>query len=160
MNLAGVDLGIHKVALASFVDEAFNTTIWQSASDSRAMQLHELAMAVRDTITLWHVDTVWIEDTLIGNNRKYSLQLTEVRGAVMAALATSCEVHLVNVATWKAQVVGDGHASKDAVRDYIHVTHPGYAPVCGDDQDLYDAACIALYGRHIQEQAQDLRLVP
>ena len=58
MNLAGVDLGIHKVALASFVDEAFNTTIWQSASDSRAMQLHELAMAVRDTITLWHVDTV------------------------------------------------------------------------------------------------------
>ena len=161
MNLAGVDLGIHKVALASFVDGAFNATVWRVDTEMpRALQLRELAMVVHDTLNLWHIDTVWIEDTLIGNNRKYSLQLTEVRGAVMAYAPLGCDVRLVNVATWKKDVVGDGHASKDAVRDYIHVTHPGYAPVCGDDQDVYDAACIALYGRHIQERAQDLRLVP
>ena len=159
MNVAGVDLGIHKVALASFVDEAYCNTIWQTLADTRARQLHELAMSVRDTVCLWNMDSVWIEDTIIGNNRKYSLQLTEVRGAVMSALAMDFDVRLVDNKTWKKQVVGNGNANKDSIRDYIHVTHPAYAPLCGSDQDLYDATCIALYGRHITEQAADLRLV-
>ena len=106
-------------------------------------------------------DQVWIEDTLVGNNRKYSLELTETKGAVLGRLGgiPNLDVRMVNVATWKKQVVGDGHASKDAIRDYIHVTHGAYAPLCGDDQDLYDACCIALYGQQIRSIATGLRLV-
>ena len=160
MNLAGVDLGVHKVALAGFVSGDYHNTVWQTLATNRSLQLHELAMSVRDTFGFWHIHQVWIEDTLVGNNRKYSIQLTEVRGAVMAALAMDFDVRLVNNKTWKKQIVGDGNASKDSVRDYIHVTHGAYAPLCGSDQDLYDATCIALYARHINDQAQDLRLVP
>jgi Holliday junction resolvasome RuvABC endonuclease subunit len=161
VNLMGVDLGIHKVALFGWDGHNPLAVAWE-ASDSfpRALQLHHLAGYVRDIASTFDVDVVWIEDTLVGNNVKYSIQLTEVRGAVMAALASSADVRLVNVGTWKKDVVGDGHANKDSVRDYIHVTHGAYAPLCGDDQDLYDACCIALYGRQTMERAENLRLAP
>lgn len=157
----GVDLGIHKVAMFGWDGEVpFAHATAVDPSWSRAAQLHQLAGRVHDAALAHEVSGVWIEDTLIGNNRKYSLQLTEVRGAVMGALGRQWDVRLVNVATWKSQVVGDGHANKDSVRDYIHVTHGSYAPLCGDDQDLYDAACIALYGRQTMERARDLHLQP
>jgi Holliday junction resolvasome RuvABC endonuclease subunit len=159
MTLMGVDLGIHKVAC--FVPgERPDAQILESSVGSRALQLCELSSFVHDMAGLHQVDQVWIEDTLIGNNRKYSIQLTEVRGAVMAALALHADVRLVNVATWKLQVIGDGHASKDQVRDYIHVSHSDYAALCGSNQDLYDAACISLHGLQIRERASGLRLVP
>lgn len=161
MTLMGVDLGIHKVACFVPGDQPGAHVLQLDDTPlARAYQLLELSSFVHDVAVLHQVDQVWIEDTLIGNNRKYSIQLTEVRGATMAALATHCDVQLVNVATWKAQVVGGGHASKDEVRDYIHVTHSAYAALCGSDQDLYDAACISLYGRQIRERASGLRLVP
>lgn len=160
MTLMGVDLGISKIACfvpGETPDGRVHETI---KTVSRSMQLLGLSTFVHTMVELHGVDQVWIEDTLIGNNRKYSIQLTEVRGAVMASLALHCDVQLVNVATWKAQVVGDGHASKDAVRDYIHVTHSAYAALCGENQDLYDAACISLYGLQIRQRATGLRLVP
>ena len=159
MNLLGVDLGIHKVAMFGWDgDIPFVDVTTVDPGFSRATQLHILAGAVHDMADFHDCRSVWIEDTLIGNNRKYSLQLTEVRGAVMSALAMEADIRLVNVATWKSKVVGDGHANKDSVRDYIHVTHGAYAPLCGSDQDLYDACCIALYGRGVMEQSKHLQL--
>ena len=161
MNLIGVDLGIHKVAQFGWDgDIPFCDVTSVDPGFSRATQLHILAGAVHDLAELHECRSVWIEDTLIGNNRKYSLQLTEVRGAVMAALAMHADVRTVNVATWKSQVVGDGHANKDSVRDFIHVTHGSYAALCGADQDLYDSCCIALYGQQTMERADKLRLAP
>jgi Holliday junction resolvasome RuvABC endonuclease subunit len=160
MNLMGVDLGIHKVACFVLGDapEARIHDVTGTAAP-RDYQLMELSRFVHDIALVHQVDQVWIEDTLVGNNVKYSIQLTEVRGAVMAALALSADVRLVNVGTWKKGTVGAGNANKDSIRDYIHVSNPAYAPLCGSDQDLYDAACIALYGRQIMERASDLRLV-
>jgi len=159
MTLVGADLGVRKVAL--FVPgDAPSAHVHEVRKETpRSLQLLELSSFVHDIASLHQVDQAWIEDTLIGNNRKYSLQLTEVRGAVMAALALHVDVRLVNVTTWKAQVVGDGHASKDDVRDYIDVTHSDYAALCGSNQDLYDAACISLHGLQIRERASGLRLV-
>jgi Holliday junction resolvasome RuvABC endonuclease subunit len=159
MNVMGVDLGIHKVALFLWDGDYPHAVAWVADPGfSRATQLHYLAGYVHDIARTFDVSQVWIEDTLVGNNVKYSIQLTEVRGAVMAALASQVDVQLVNVGTWKKDVVGDGHANKDAVKHYIHVTHGAYAPLCVDDQDLYDACCIALYGRQINERAAHLSL--
>lgn len=163
MTLMGVDLGIHKVACFTLLSNGYGagTTLdLGKPSNSRAFDLLTLSSYVHDVAVFHQVDQVWIEDTLVGNNKKYSISLTEVRGAVMASLASVCDVRLVNVSTWKAQVVGNGHASKDEVRDYIGVTHSDYAALCGSNQDLYDAACISLYGRQIRERASGLRLVP
>ena len=156
----GVDLGIHKVAMFGWDGDIPYAQAWGAREDAnRSLQLLSLAAMVHDMAEFHAIDVVWIEDTLVGNNVKYSMQLTEVRGAVMAAVITHADVRLVNVGHWKKVMVGNGHANKDSVRDYIHVTHPAYAPLCGSDQDLYDACCIALYGRQTMESARDLRLV-
>ena len=69
----GVDLGIHKVAIFLWDGDLPHTMAW-SAPDgyNRATQLHHLAGYVRDMATTFDTDVVWIEDTLVGNNRKYS----------------------------------------------------------------------------------------
>lgn len=156
----GVDLGIHKVAVFIIAaDQQVQVGVLDLETElSRAYQLRVIGSFVEEQAVMWDVDSVWIEDTLIGNNRKYSLSLTETKGAVMAALAIAADVRLVDNNTWKKQVVGHGRASKDEVRDYIDVTYPAYAPLCGDNQDLYDAACIALHGRAIMERSRDLHL--
>lgn len=163
MSVMGVDLGIRKAASFVLDDEGrghSHVIDLESSGCGRALQLLEVSSYVHDVAQMYQVDQVWIEDTLVGNNHKYSLQLTEVRGAVMAALALHVDVQVVNNKSWKKVVLQNGNASKDAVRDYIHVTHGDYAAICGDDQDLYDSCCIALYGRHIRATASGLRLVP
>jgi Holliday junction resolvasome RuvABC endonuclease subunit len=157
MNLMGVDLGIHKVAMFGWDGDIPYAHAWSAREDAnRSLQLLSLGSMVRDMAEFHAADVVWVEDTLVGNNVKYSIQLTEVRGAVMACVISQAEVHTVNVQAWKKHIVGDGHANKDSVRDYIHVTHGAYAPLCGADQDLYDACCIALYGRQVVERAKQL----
>lgn len=163
MNVMGVDLGIRKAHIFVLLDDdRVHVAGMDMGSDcelSRAYQLLTLGGYVREVMEFWGVDQVWIEDTIIGNNRKYSLQLTEVKGAVMAALALHADVRLVDNQVWKKAVVGHGNAGKDQVRDYIHVTHGAYAPLCEGNQDLYDACCIALYGRQIMERAKDIHLL-
>jgi Holliday junction resolvasome RuvABC endonuclease subunit len=157
VNLMGVDLGVHKVAVFGWDgDIPFVYARDFAHIVPRALQLHAVADTVHDVASLHDIDTVWVEDTLVGNNIGYSIALAECKGAVMAGLAMHRDVRLVNVSSWKKAVVGRGNATKDQVKDYIGVSHGPYAPLCGDDQDLYDAACIALYGRQVVERVQQL----
>jgi Holliday junction resolvasome RuvABC endonuclease subunit len=161
----GIDLGVHKIALAVFVEEKLVSAYAHEAPIdlSRDMQLLELASFAHDIGTNIGVDSVWIEDVIIGNNRKYSIGLAQTLGAVLAdlahlRLAHGTDVRTVDNTTWKKAIIGNGHADKKAVRDYIDVTHPAYAPLCGADQDLYDAACVGLYGLSVMERSRDLHL--
>lgn len=158
MNIAGIDLGVHKLAIFLLGNEPHSAAMDMDEKGSRARELFELGAYAHDVTMAHDIDQVWIEDSLIGNNRKYSIQLSETKGAVMAALALHCDVRLVDNGTWKKQVLGNGHATKDDIRDYIRVTHGLYAPLCGDDQDRYDACCIALYGRQIVQRSRHLEL--
>jgi len=164
MNLVGVDLGTRKVALALFVDSDLASCVAHEAHlMTRDLQLAEVAGFVHDHVLMFEADSIWIEDTIIGNNRKYSIQLAEIKGAVLATLARvrmirGTDVRMVDNKVWKKQVVGNGNATKDMVRDYIDVTHGAYAPLCEGDQDRYDACCVGLYGLHVTKQAATLQL--
>jgi Holliday junction resolvasome RuvABC endonuclease subunit len=165
VNLLGIDLGTRKVALAVFVEsELVQAYVHETPEEmARDLQLRELGGLAHDIGQLHGTDSVWIEDTIIGNNRKYSIQLGQVMGAVLAGmghlrLSQGTDIQRVDNRVWKREVLGKGHASKDEVKDYIVVTYPAYAPLCGDDQDLYDAACIGLYGLQVTRQAGELHL--
>lgn len=167
MNIVGVDLGVHKVALAAFEGEemvdALAYEVPLASTPDRGAQLSVLAFVVHDFCLGRDADSVWIEDVLIGNNRKYSLGLAEVKGAVLSSLYKlrlnrGTDTRLVNVQTWKKEVIGSGNATKDDVRAYIDGSNNGYAAQCGADQDLYDASCIGIYGRRILERASSLQL--
>lgn len=158
MNIAGIDLGVHKIALFMMLEENPHPAVLDVDDMPRPLTLRMIAGWTQEMVTLHDIDQVWIEDVIVGNNRKYSLGLAEVKGAVMSQLPVGLDVRLVDNKTWKKELIGNGNASKDQIRNYIDVTHGAYAPLCGDDQDLYDSACIAIYGRQIITRARHLQL--
>ena len=165
MRIAGIDLGIKKIAISIWED---NLLVVTRAYESQVSQRYDQL----DDITTWlvHVlrdqepDHVFIEDTLIGNNKNYSIRLSQTMGAVLAALSPITKkmpmgVYLVNNKTWKKEVVGNGNANKNSVKNYIEQKNSAYAALCGNDQDRFDAACIGYYGVVIAERADDMAAV-
>lgn len=163
MTTVGIDLGIHKIALFCVTRGHEDAWAYQATSPLRDEQLAELGAMAHDFALMHEAEWVWIEDTIIGNNRKYSIGLAETKGAVMSDLSQlrhqqGLDVRLVDNKVWKKEVLGHGNASKVEVRDYIQDTHPDYAPLCGEDEDLYDACAIGLYGDLVLDRARDLQL--
>ena len=73
-------------------------------------------------------------------------------GAIQGALhERGCVTHGANVSSWKKSVVGKGNATKDDVRQSLRLGWPSLYATVGEDQDLCDAACVAVYGRGLQE---------
>ena len=165
LSIIGIDLGVRKIALYSITVGQTDAWVYESSATERDVQLGEIGAMAHDFALLHNADTIWVEKVIIGNNRKYSIGLAETMGAVLSDLSQlrtsqGVDIRQVDNKAWKKQLIGNGNASKDDIRDYIHVTHPGYAPLCEDDQDLYDACCIALYGRLILDRAAHLQLQP
>lgn len=162
-TLIGIDLGVRKLALAVFYEDVLaGAAEYTSPADlPRDVQLSELGHFALGQAHLHDADSVWIEDVLLGNNAGYSLALAETKGAVMGSLShlrPGCDIRAVNNKTWKKEILSNGNAGKDTVRNYIHASHPAYAPLCDGDQDRYDAACVGLYGLRILARAGDLHL--
>lgn len=162
MIIAGLDLGVRKVAMFVMDTETKEMSCeeWEApAYLSRPEQLKHLSDYVFLSIEYGRVQEVWIEDTLIGNNIKYSLALTEVKGALMCDLVgliwagRISRIETVNVGMWKKTVVGRGNATKQEVREFLVGQDARYAEICGDSQDRYDAAAICLCGAIIEERA-------
>ena len=73
-------------------------------------------------------------------------------GAIQGTLhERGCVTQGANVSSWKKAVVGKGNATKEEVVQSLRLRWPSlYHQVVGD-QDLCDAASIALYGKELQE---------
>lgn len=158
----GIDLGTHK---ASYVVLDHDQSIVSAHTEDcgnviRHISLRAVAQFITGTAKFYQVDHIWVEEAIIGNNRKYSIQLAQMQGAVLYAL-TDCyhlygaRIESIDNKVWKKLIVGNGNATKNQIRDYIHVTHPSYALLCGDQQDCYDAACIALAGIKLGQTASE-----
>lgn len=165
MKTMGIDLGIRKTALAAWGENGLVLTeAWETPSPHRANQLSDLAMYAMGFAAMWEPDYIFIEDTLVGNNVKYSLQLTEHKGALLAALGPLMRltglkgVFMVNNKVWKKEVLGNGNSTKEDVRHYLESQDGAYPALCGNDQDRIDAACIGLYGYIIAKRAQALSI--
>ena len=68
-------------------------------------------------------------------------------GAIQGALHDAgCRTQTANVSTWKKYVVGKGNATKEEVAKHLRLRWPALHAAAGGNQDVYDAACIAIYG--------------
>jgi Holliday junction resolvasome RuvABC endonuclease subunit len=101
---------------------------------------------------------VFIEEPVVAGarNLRSSLLIAQTCGSMLCVAGMERVVRLVPVSSWKKATVGIGSADKDAVRRYIDTFHPQVAKVCGFDQDLYDAACVALYGQGLLRRVSQL----
>ena len=166
MTTIGIDLGTHKISFAVFEGtELAHALGFDVGTDApRDTVLAELGHLAHDMALNHSADRVWVENAIMGNNRKYSLQIAQVQGAVLADLATvrlqiGTDIRGVDNKAWKKKVIGNGNASKEQIKNYIVDTHPQYALLCGEDQDLYDAVCVGLYGLQLNEQSDSLHLI-
>jgi Holliday junction resolvasome RuvABC endonuclease subunit len=166
-KVMGIDLGQRKVALSLWTSNILEAESYEVPGGLRGDELLHLSEFVYDAAYQFRPHYIFIEDTLVGNNVRYSIKLAQVMGAVLAKLAQLQEdldaypldelvVLPVNVGTWKKEVVGNGHADKQMVREYLTGLDRSYAEICGSDQDKYDAACIGLYGLLVAARSNSL----
>lgn len=90
---------------------------------------------------------LWIERPFMGRpntNINTAIRLGMSVGAILSRHAGIGNV--VDQATWKAEIVGSGSASKPDVTAWLWRADPAEAEACGEDQDLIDATCIRRYG--------------
>lgn len=90
----------------------------------------------------------FIEDPVLGRGGFRSTMVQAfTSGAIQGALHEwGATVHRANVSTWKKQAVGKGNAKKPEVAESLRLRWPALFASMGGDQDLCDAASIALYG--------------
>lgn len=138
----------------------FKTSVPQKIKDPQQIA-RDLYAAGLLYLTSWSPLAVYIEEPLVAGarNLQSSLKIARSVGVFMGACVAAGITHtyLIPVATWKAKVVGHGNASKDDVRAWLAGHKPEIAEICGDDQDLRDAACIALYGQGLQRRVDAIR---
>jgi hypothetical protein len=93
---------------------------------------------------------IYIEAPLVGRSAYSTIIQAQVGGAVLAAACkVGVETHLVNVNSWKKQVVGKGNASKGDVGVWLKKNWNSVYTLCNGDQDLMDASALNRYGhRH------------
>lgn len=153
--MIGVDCGGRKLAIVD-VDAMFFHTYEVRQLSERGQ---ELRAAAEHLLGLGLSGPVWVEAPLVAGarNLQSSLKVAQMTGVVHACLP---ETHQVAVSSWKQRVVGRGNADKGAVRSWLDEHHPDIAHLCRGNQDLYDAACIALYGRDVAETVAASGLSP
>lgn len=96
---------------------------------------------------------VYMEEPLVGVGGVHStIVQAQVGGAVMAAAANiGTRLELVNVGSWKKQVVGNGKAKKPEVAAWLEENWKKAYNLAAGDQDLIDAAAINRYGyQHVR----------
>lgn len=96
---------------------------------------------------------IYVEAPVLAGARNIqsTIKVAQTTGVVHAVLA---KTHEVAVSSWKKATVGNGNASKPQVQAWLDENHPRLASMCRGNQDLYDAACIALYGRELQQELE------
>ena len=97
----------------------------------------------------------YMEAPVVGRSVYSSIVQAQVGGAVMAAACKAgMKLHLVNVSTWKKEVVGKGNAQKPEIAAWLKkYWYEAYTPAAGD-QDLIDACGVNRYGVQNQRLMQ------
>lgn len=156
--VVGVDPGSRKVAVV--VNTPGSNLLWTHAVPDdllRSQACHQLFTATRQflaALTDRNV-AVWVEEPVVGRNRRTALHQGQVHGVIMTAALHSgiTSVYSVGNTVWKKAMVGIGNASKSSCRAWLSHERPELARDCANDADLIDAACIAIYGRGILARA-------
>jgi len=140
----GVDTKMRGVAI-SCPEFGIADSILLKPGRPRNVELAELARWFAERVP--GDATVWIEDPILGGsgNVQTAVKLSMTVGAIMAVSRPGA-MHQVASATWKAAVVGHGHASKDDVRRWVETRLPAHAEACAAIEDRFDATGIARYG--------------
>lgn len=123
--------------------------------DERRMELYEQARDWFTTLADVHPGAhVFCEEPLALRNGKTTRVLSLAAGAIWAGhYNLDLYWFWVDVAHWKKEVVGNGNANKDIIREWCEA-NPAFkhqslgAGELERDPDYYDAYCLKIYGMY------------
>ena len=158
-RVMGIDLSSRKIAIVRLSGDDYEShTVEIEKLPNRPDELSALQEGVEGLMDRFSSSWVYIEAPVVGRGgaRPTVLQ-AQVDGIVQSAAVRFGHLgaYSVNNKTWKKDVVGNGNAGKDDTKSWLAAYHPVLTDLCGDDQDLVDAAGVALYGRAVIERAQE-----
>lgn len=160
----GLDLSSRKIAMFC-IDERRTTTQYVAETievkklQSRAEELYQMEHQLRVVLQECDPGWVYIEDPVVGRGgARPTILQAQVDSLIQVAAVRFAHLgcYSVNNKTWKKAIVGNGNANKEQVAAWLATTHPVLSRVVDGDQDLVDAACVALYGKSVVERAQQL----
>lgn len=147
MRWAGVDIGSRRVAIACPDEHYYRVLRLEPYPKKRGEKpaevrgsLHEIGWWIQSEVPRRY--GLLVEMPVAWPNIQTAIRMGMTAGAIMLA-HTGVSVGISN-SEWKAAMVGNGRASKDEIRAWLTRDHPSVAKACGQDQDLVDAAGIAL----------------
>lgn len=154
MRIVGVDPSSKKIALFIWRDDEWEAATITTKIQDRAKALAELQKDLEEYLLNLESDETYffVEQPLMGRGGAHAtIVVSQVQGIVMACSVEcgSDSTYPVNVQTWKKVIIGRGNVGKPEVREWLGAHESDLAEMAGGDQDLVDAACIALYGREI-----------
>lgn len=145
VHILGVDIGVKSFtafSLPNYVITKFDAIPW-----ARSKQLVDVFTHLQEQLTSDY--KVYVEEPPLAGSRNIRtfLRLAEIHATILlAAEGAGTVVHSVPVNTWKLEVCGKGGINKVQVADWLREEDPEIYEYCGTDQNVVDAACIALYG--------------
>lgn len=159
-NIYGLDLSSRKVAIVELTEDGEGAdTFTVSKMAERHDELYSLWFDVMGHMGSLEPGWVYIESPVVGRGGAQPTILQAQVDSIIHIAAASYD-HLgcysVNNKTWKKTIVGNGNATKSDVTQWLRSNHPSLAQLAHGDQDLVDAACVALYGREVVQRAQRL----
>lgn len=152
--IIGIDTGARRLAICMLPEGSempwfYWTEVKQTTDD---VELHEL-QAWLDNLHVYPADQVWLEKVVVPHGQARSLDAILRHAMTIGMVVATVGGVLIAPATWKAQILGYGHANKDDIREWVQWTSPKVAAAiealtsrADRRADLYDAYCIALHG--------------
>lgn len=138
----GIDCGARKLALVCPERGVFAVLEVKKIDYER---FYEAAGAFFGTYQPMLDEEKWFVEAPVvagARNLQSTIKVAQTVGIVHALAPNVTEVA---VSSWKKATVGNGNASKAMVKEWLDKEHPDLALMCRGNQDLYDAACIALH---------------
>ena len=147
MRIAGIDPDTKSITGVELPDGG-DAQIWILEAKGRLAEDRIQKLYTSLNLTFFFgkpIDWVFIETPVLGANAKATMAQAMVVGMIRYWLWSNHQPHsMVNNQTSKKAVLGSGHASKEEITAYAQTVLK--IPE-GHPQDVYDAACIAHFGR-------------
>lgn len=150
--IIGIDPSSKKLA---FCVTSFNNQLLLHKKSLPEGVLHATGAAFEEAFLFFKTfphAKVFMEAPLVGRNAYSTIVQAQVGGAVLAAASKAAlDVELVNVSSWKKQVIGNGRAQKPDIAEWLKQNWTEAYNQASGDQDLLDAAAINRYGyQHVR----------
>lgn len=158
--ILGIDASSTHIAFVALHGNEFHVTVSKNLGKSGPESCHQARLLTLKTIgelNKWASNAneihAFYELPVLGRGGfRSTIVQCFTSGAVQGALyERQCPTYPVNVSSWKKAVVGRGNADKGQVAEFLRLRWNTLYCSASGNQDVYDASCIALYGRQFLE---------